>query len=81
MTQIVEEEEVSDILKNDVTQLPDDHLNDFLSFGSQTFVEIANKNNFRRYYQLYYSHKSFQMISSNVSCFGLEFCFCYFVLY
>ena len=35
--------EVSNILNNDVTQLPDDHLSNFLLFGSQTFNEIANR--------------------------------------
>lgn len=36
-------EELSNIVNNDVTQLPDDHLCDLLLFGSKTYNTIANK--------------------------------------
>ena len=35
--------EVSDILNNDGTQLPDDHLCNLLLFGSPKFNKIANR--------------------------------------
>ena len=35
--------EVSDVLNNDVTQLPGDHLCDLLLFGSQSFNEITKR--------------------------------------
>ena len=35
--------EVSDILNNDVMQLPDDHLCNLLLFGSLKFNKIANR--------------------------------------
>ena len=34
--------EVSDMINNDVTQLPDDHSCDLLLFGSSNLHEIAN---------------------------------------
>ena len=35
--------ELSNIIKNDVRQLPDDHLCDLVLFGSPSYNEIANK--------------------------------------
>ena len=35
-------DEVSDIVGNDISQLPDDHLCDLLLFGSRAYNEKAN---------------------------------------
>ena len=36
-------DEVSDVVGNDITQLPDDHLCDLLLFGSKAYNEKANE--------------------------------------
>ena len=36
-------DKVSDIVDNDITQLPDDHLCDLLLFGSNAYNERANE--------------------------------------
>ena len=53
-------DEVSDIVDNDITQLPDDHLCDLLLFGSSTYNERANEMNLKCAVEFVKQTKRFQ---------------------